>query len=231
MVLAKFGYELKNKIVHTIIGIDDEIFDIIDKFREDPTDLNFVRKYNIQENKLRITIGYSGNLYCNHLLILDELEKIEQKTKDKIHLLVPMTYGNFSRVYMEDVKLKLNQTKISYTLFDKFLSLEELAKLRLISNVMIMMNETDGFSASIAEALYADNILISAIWLPYSLLRLENIFLYETDFAKLNESVTFVVNNYEKLKINLTNNPNKARKLKAFSQNWQRWISIINFLQ
>ena len=65
---------------------------------------------------------------------------------------------------------------LSYSLFDKFLSLDELVKLRINSNVMIMMNNSDALSGSVSEALYAENLLISAIWLPYSPYRLEKIF-------------------------------------------------------
>ena len=103
--------------------------------------------------------------------------------------------------------------------------------MRVNSDIMIQMNKSDGFNTSIREALYADNILISAVWLPYSLLRLENIFFYETDFAKLGETVTFVLNNYEKIKDNLTDNPNKAKKLTAFSQNFQPWIRIFDIFE
>jgi len=231
VVLSKFGYKLKNKIVHTALGIGDEIFDLMDNYKKERPDLNFLKKYNIPENKIIITVGYCGNLVCNHLLILDELEKIAPKIKEKIHLLVPMTYGNYSAEYMNEVILSLNRIKISYTIFDKFLSLDEVAKLRVNSYIMIQMNKSDGFNTSIREALYADNILISAVWLPYSLLRLENIFFYETDFAKLVETVTFVLNNYEKIKNNLTDNSNKAKKLTVFSQNFQPWIRIFDSLK
>jgi hypothetical protein len=230
VVLANFGSELKNKIVHTALGIEDEIFNLMDNYKKERPDLNFLKKYNIPENKIRITVGYCGNLVCNHLLILDELEKIEPKIRDKIHLLVPMTYGNYSKEYMQEVISGLDQTKISYTIFDKYLPLDEVAKLRVNSDIMIQMNKSDGFNTSIREALYADNVLISAVWLPYSLLRLENIFFYETDFTKLCETVTFILNNYEEIKNSLAMNPIRAKKLTAFSQNFQPWLRMFESL-
>ena len=230
VVLAKFGSELKNKIFHTALGIDDEIFNLMDDNKKVRPDLNYMTKYNIPENKIKITVSYSGNPVCNHLLILHELEKMDNKIKENIHLLVPMTYGNISPEYMEEVIMALDRTNISYTLFDKFLSLNELAKLRVNSDVMIQMNKSDGFNTSVREALYADNILISAVWLPYSLLRLENIFFYETDFTKLTSSLSFVINNYEKIKNNVTTNPIKAKMLTAFSYNFQPWKRVFESL-
>ena len=230
VVLTKFGSDLKDKIVHTALGIDDEIFDLMDKYKKERPELNFLKKYNIPENKIRITVGYCGSPVCNHLLILDELEKIEQEIKEKIHLLVPMTYGNFSKDYLQEVISELDRSKISYTIFDKFLTLDEVAILRVNSDIMIQMNKSDGFNTSVREALYADNILISAVWLPYSLLRLENIFFYETDFTKLGETLTFVLNNYEQIKNSLAMNPVKAKKLTAFSQNFQPWLRMFDSL-
>ncbi len=226
VVLSKFGFKLKSKIVHACLGIDDEIFDLMDRDKEERPNLNFLQKYNIPENKIKITVSYSGNPVCNHLLILHELGKIENKIKEKLHLLVPMTYGNFTKEYMKEVLIALDNAKISYTLFDKFLSLDELAKSKVNSDIMIQMNKSDGFSTSVREALYADNILISAVWLPYSILRLENKFFYETDFTKLSETVTFIIDNYEMIKQNLKGNSSKAKKITAFSQIFQPWINI-----
>ncbi|MBK9097291.1 MAG: glycosyltransferase [bacterium] len=230
VVLSKFGSELKNKIVHTALGIEDEIFDLMDNYKKEKPDLNFLKKYNIPDNKIKITVGYCGNMVCNHLLILGELEKIESTLKDKIHLLVPMTYGNYTKEYMQEVVSGLERAKISYTIFKEYLSLDEVAKLRVNSDIMIQMNKSDGFNTSVREALYADNILISAVWLPYSLLRLENIFFYETDFKQLGETVTLVLNSFEQIKNRLFMNPVKAKKLTAFSQNFQPWISMFDSL-
>ncbi len=65
---------------------------------------------------------------------------------------------------------------------------------------MIMMNKSDALSQSVSEVLYADNLLISATWLPYSPYRLEKIYFYETDFAELSETVSYAVKNYEIIK-------------------------------
>lgn len=228
MVLAKFGSVLKPKIVRSLLGIDDNLYDLIDEVKSSQVDRDFLKKYNIPENKIKITICYCGNPICNHLPILTELEKIDNERKEKIHLLVPMTYGNFSKNYLEEVKLKLDQAKISYTLFEKFLSLDELLKLRVASDIMIMMNNSDALSASVNEALYAENLLISAVWLPYSPFRLAKIYFYETDFLKLGETVSFAVDNFENIKIDLVKNPPRVKSVGAFNYNWQKWLSIIN---
>lgn len=230
VVMAKYGPELEKKIVRILFGIKDELFDLMDQIKKSSPDLNFLSKYNIPENKIKITVGYCGDPICNHLFILDELEKFDQMTKEKIHLLVPMTYGNFTKEYMDDVIAKLNQSQISYTLFDKFLSLDELLKLRVTSDMMIMMNKSDALSASVCEALYADNLLISAGWLPYSPLRLQKIFFYETDFGQLGQTVIDAINNFDEIKVKLVNNPDRIKNLTASNNTLMQWTDILNSL-
>jgi hypothetical protein len=229
-VIAKFGPEVKDKIVRLLFGIKDELFEQMDQIKQNSPDQNFLIKYNIPENKIKITVGYCGDPICNHLPVLGELDKFDAVTKQKIHLLVPMTYGNFTNEYMQDVILRLNEAKITFTLFDKFLSLDELLKLRVTSDIMIMMNKSDALSASVCESIYADNLIISAGWLPYSPLRLEKIYFYETEFSQLGETVKYALNNFDEVKIKLANNPERIKKLTSSNSTLQQWIDLLNSL-
>ncbi|HSW54541.1 MAG TPA: hypothetical protein VLH59_05570 [Ignavibacteriaceae bacterium] len=229
-VVAKFGQDVKDKIVRLLFGIKDELFDQMDHIKQNSPDLNFLKKYNIPENKIKITVGYCGDPICNHLPILEELNKFDAVTKLKIHLLVPMTYGYFTNEYMQQVILKLKESEISFTLFDKYLPLDELLKFRVTSDIMIMMNKSDALSASVCEAIYADNLLISAGWLPYSPLRLEKIFFYETDFSQLGETVKYALSNFDEVIAKLVNNPAGIKKLTSSNSTVQQWIDLLNSL-
>ena len=93
-----------------------------------------------------------------------------------------------------------------------------------------MMNKSDALSASVCEALYADNLLISAGWLPYSPLRLQKIFFYETDFGQLVQTVFDSVNNFDEIKVKLVNNPDRIKNLTATNVTLEQWFNIINSL-
>ncbi len=227
MIASKFGSEFKKKIVRALLGIDDKFYDLLDKTKKLPADLNFLKEFSIPENKIKITICYCGNPICNHLPILDELTKLDRIKKEKIHLLVPMTYGNFSKEYFEEVINKLDKSEISYTLFEKYLSFEEVYKLRVASDLMIMMARSDALSQSVNEAIYSENLLISAVWLPYSPFRLANVFYLETDFMKLSYTVSYALDNLEKIKVELQKNPERVKSLAAFNQNWQKWKDVV----
>jgi uncharacterized protein YutD len=229
-VLAKFGSVIKGKIVRALFGINDSVFDKLDKIKDAGLDTDFLKKYCIPENKIKVTICYCGNPVCNQIPIINELEKLNETLKDKIHLMVPMTYGNYSTDYLEEIKLLLHRSKITFTLLEKYLPYEDVLKMRVSSDIMIMMNKSDALSQSVSEFLYAENILISAAWLPYSPFRLKEIFMYESDFPGLSEMVSNAVKNLQTLKNNLKENPQKVKNLTAFSNLWQQWPEMLENL-
>jgi len=230
-VLAKFGSVIKGKIVRALFGINDSVFDRLDKIKERGLDTDFLEKYLIPGNKIKVTICYCGNPVCNHIPIINELEKLNETIKEKIHLMVPMTYGNYSIDYLEEVKSLLHRSKITFTLFEKYLPYEDVLKMRVYSDIMIMMNKSDALSQSVSEFLYAENLLISAAWLPYSPFRLKEIFMYESDFPGLSEIVSNAVKNQQLLKNSLKENPQKVKKLTAFSNLWQQWPEMLENLK
>ena len=229
-VLAKFGSVIKAKIVRALFGINDSVFDRLDKIKDAGLDTDFLKKYSIPVDKIKVTICYCGNPICNHISIINELEKLNENVKDKIHLMVPMTYGNYSKDYLEEVKSLLHRSKITFTLLEKYLPYEDVLKMRVFSDVMIMMNKSDALSQSVSEFLYAENLLISAAWLPYSPFRLKNIFMYETDFPGLSEMVSNAVKNLQTLENNLKENPQKVKNLTEFSNSWQQWVDMLEAL-
>lgn len=228
-LIAKFGPKVsKNKIVRLLFGVEEKVFDSIDKYRPKEKSQDFRDRFNIQDNKIKITVGYCGNTICNHLPMMDSIIKLDPSIKEKVHLLVPMTYGDITEEYMEKVKLKLEESGVTYTLFDKYLSYEDLIKLRVSSDIFLIMNMSDALSQSVREALYAGNLMISAVWLPYSSLRYANIFFIESDFIKLTEKLSNAVLNFDELKLQLADNPVKTKQFTALSNVLPQWIKIFD---
>jgi len=228
-LIAKFGPKVsKNKIVRLLFGVEEKVFDSIDKYRPKEKSQDFRDRFNIPDNKIKITVGYCGNTICNHLPMMDSIIKLDPSIKEKVHLLVPMTYGDITEEYMEKVKLKLEESGVTYTLFDKYLSYEDLIKLRVSSDIFLIMNMSDALSQSVREALYAGNLMISAVWLPYSSLRYANIFFIESDFIKLTEKLSNAVLNFDELKLQIADNPVKTKQFTALSNVLPQWIKIFD---
>lgn len=123
-------------------------------------------KMTIDTNKLVVLIGYSGKELHQHLPIIAELST-RNELKDKLHLLTPMTRGEF-KDYKDRVQSALDNSGYTYTLLQgKFLSDEEVARVRNATDITLQLSEFDGFSRSIVECLCAKSVLIYGDWLLY----------------------------------------------------------------
>jgi len=140
-------------------------------------------KLNIVQNKLVVTIGYNASKMQQHLLIFESLfNNIEFVTeyKDQIHFILPLTYPK-DKVYISIIKDKLNYFNCSYSIFDTFLSNEELLNLRYCSDIFIQLQTTDMMSGSMLEYLFLGNQVITGSWLPYNELKDNGVSFCEID--------------------------------------------------
>lgn len=119
--------------------------------------------YDIE--KIIITCGYNSTKGQQHEKIIKNLVKLPKKLLRKIQFVFPMTYGD--NINKEKVKSILKLTNLDYIVLEDFLYGDNNANIKLASNIMINMLETDSFSGSMQEFLYANNIIITGSWLPY----------------------------------------------------------------
>ena len=142
-------------------------------------------EYGIPSGKTVVTIGYNGNPNQNHLSVLNSLAMLSNEIKNRIYILLPITYG-LSPDYKATLINKLKETGFEYKIFDTFLDGKELGKLRECTDIFIHAQKTDAFSASFQEYLYARKIVFNPIWIPYFDLKDNGVFYYEySDFDEL----------------------------------------------
>lgn len=120
----------------------------------------------IENHKFCVLIGYSAKSIHQHIKVIQSLMR-KKDLKAKIHLLAPMTRGATSK-YVNEVEAILESSGFSYTLIrDRFLSDEEVARIRNATDITLQLSSFDGFSRSIIECLCAKSILIYSEWLNY----------------------------------------------------------------
>ena len=156
--------QYKNKYIEGTLGSSsiDELYKLMENESKDESKV----KMAIDSNKLVVLIGYSGKELHQHLPIIEELSKRDE-LKDRLHLLAPMTRGEF-KDYKNRVQSALDNSGYTYTLLQgKFLSDEEVARVRNATDITLQLSEFDGFSRSIMECLCAKSILIYGDWLQY----------------------------------------------------------------
>ena len=118
------------------------------------------------KDKISVLIGYSGKTIHRHQQIIDALKQ-RPALKQIIHLIAPMTRGANDN-YIELVENELSKSGYSFSLIKgKFLSDEEIGRLRNATDIVLQLSDFDAFSRSIIECLCAKSIMIYGDWLGY----------------------------------------------------------------
>lgn len=123
---------------------------------------------NIPVNNIVITVGYNATKQQRHLDILKTVQKVAGESRN-ITVLFPLNYGDSK--YKTQLIAELDKYDLDIKTSIHFLPSCEIAKLRYISDIMIHMQDSDQFSASIVEYLYAENVLINCSWIDYKELK------------------------------------------------------------
>ncbi|MCF6222634.1 MAG: hypothetical protein L3J34_02785 [Flavobacteriaceae bacterium] len=196
-------YNYVDKLKTLYFGIS--IFDYINKVNNKLI-IKFKEKYSLPKaNNIFITIAHNGSHGQQHIIIINKLTKINNKLKNKIFLLLPFTYGG-SNEYKKEVLNHLGRSGIKYQILTEYMDMQELAVLRVISNININIQITDGFSASISEAIYAKNIVITGDWLPYEIYEDWGILMYFENIDKIGNRIIDVINHYDEYREKIKGN-------------------------
>lgn len=200
--LKYFPSEAK-KISYAIFGV--KLLDVMKTLQDDFDKEKQKSFFSIPKDKFVVTGGYNGSPGQQHIKIIESLNHLSEDIKTKIFLILPMTYGG-SEEYLNNIENHLLKTKIDYKIIKDYLPENDLATLRLLSDITINIQITDGFSASIRESLFASNILIVGDWLHYEEIKKWGAFFIETSLDELNITIANTILNIEKIKQKTLNN-------------------------
>ena len=179
-----------------------------------------------KNNKLTVTCGYNGLRAQQHSIMLSAIDRLPQASKEKIHLVIPMSYASVDS-YKEEVLQQLIVMGISFSIIDKFLTIEELAALRKRTDIAINMQTTDAFCAALKEHLYCDNIVIIADWLDYPLYDANHIYYIKSSVENLTDNIKYAIENYKELKVKTIENRYKLRQLTSWNAVMDGWYEAM----
>lgn len=123
-------------------------------------------KIGLDSSLKTIAVGYNGRVQQQHLKVIEQLASLPQEVKSRTEILVH-TGGNIDAAYLEEIKSSLGSSGIPYVVIDKALPLDEVAVLRIATDIFIHAQTTDAFSGSIRECVYAGSVLINPAWIHY----------------------------------------------------------------
>ncbi len=220
----KYFPQFKSKIEFGQYG--SKRLSIVDEINSTDNKKKIRNKYQIAQNKLITTIGYNAKQEQQHLLFLEKLNTLSKEDKEKLFLLLPMTYGG-EEEYVKTLKHTLNSLKIEYLCIehsvvtgDKWLTNTEMAELWIISDITVNMQTTDALSSSIKEALVAGSVVITGDWLPYKIYEEMGVFLLRKSKNNIFSTFLEVMDNYDKYKL-------KTLKNKEIILDFAGWDKVI----
>ena len=157
--------------------------------------------FNLPINKKVIAIGYNGEQAQQHEKILRSLDKLNEIYKSKIHLLIHYS-GEFDIDYNEKIIKLLNASKITYTVLESRYSFDEVAKLRLATDIFIQGQISDGLSSTMRELFYAKAVIINPTWIGYKELDKVGVNYYKyNDFDEIIDILISILDNRSRISI------------------------------
>jgi hypothetical protein len=195
-------------------------FEYIDKHRATPK-AEHKAAFGIDPERISVCIGYNAIPEQQHERVIEKLAELPQEEKGKIFLVLPMAYGWGGAKYVERVRQKLSNSQIDFCILTEFFDLEKIATLRLATDIFINAQTTDAFCASIRECLYADTVVLNALWLHYREidewgLRVEEFSSFEERPKKLSECMKKSREEYA-----------QNREILAEKSSWNNCLEII----
>ncbi len=198
--------------------------DYIDKNRKVPK-AEMQKKLAMATDKIIVTCGYNATSAQQHFKIVESIEKLDEATQQKCQFVFPLTYGNGN--YKATVIERLKEVTFDFVVLEDFLYEDDNAYVKLASDVMINMLETDSFSGSMQEFLYANNVVITGSWLPYKTFDEAGVvYLKIENLSELDSKLVDALENLELLKEKTTYNADMIAKLSRWSENIESWIKV-----
>ena len=219
VLVEKYSTKFDNKVRYVYWGNSD--YEFIDALPESRVK-SFRDGLLTNQEDVVVTCGYNGSEGQNLIAIVDAIKRLPNELKQRTSFLFPMTYGA-SAEYLSKVKQALNEADVHYTIIDKYVSSEEIASIRLASDVVVNIQKTDAFSGSLQGHLYCNNVLIIGEWLNYLPLDKAKVYYIKTSVEDIQIYLADVLSNLSGYKEKCSGNHQKMAKLTSWSAVLPRW--------
>lgn len=232
-VLTKFGRDLYPKLRDADFRLSKEKLNRIDKRKKENAVSCFKMKHGIQEEKIIITLGYSASSKQRHVEILNILNELDEKIKNKIFVVIPMTYGleHEDEDYSEKVKSACERMSFGTKILVDYMVGDELVDFIISGEITLNLRDTDALNAAMLESLYSGNIVVNGAWLPYGKLRRLGIYYKEIELKKeLKSVIPEILENIEQEKKNALVNKEIISKNFLYEYTISEWKKIYDEL-
>lgn len=216
------------KVNREVVMLPLPILDVIDRNRDALSSDNItIAGQVVCREKTCVCVGYCGRRQQQHIEAIKQLGKINPDIKNNILILLPMTYSiDANDSYITEVKQAVTDSGIEYVMFEEFMTDEEVAKLRLVTDVFIHAQTTDAFSGSICEILYAGGVLVNAKWLHYK--EFDKYPITFREFEEFDELAPIIESLVQERRVRSGDNRRIIKSLRSVDNCRNAWVNYYN---
>ncbi len=198
------------------------ILDAISKIKEEEKRDLSKEKMGFRRDDVIVTCGYNAKKSQQHEAVIRSISSVSSDLPGNVVFAFPITYGD--RELIPKIEKLLRSSEINYHVFKEFMSEEDVARLRLISDVMVHVQITDQLSGSMQEAMFAENLIITGDWLPYKIFESKGAVLFKVSSADgVGPKIADCLKNYDDYKETCKLNQPVVSDMASWGKNARKW--------
>lgn len=153
------------------IGWGGEFFDFIQEHIVDVTEEDAKERFALN-GRYVITCGYNTQREQRHEAIIDAVYSVKSQLPENLTLLFPFTYGRtvWSDKYTDALKEKAKDLGFDVVSVEESLSLSDLLKLRMATDIFVHVQTTDSGSRCVMEYVACNKKVVHGSWIKYAYL-------------------------------------------------------------
>lgn len=161
----------------------------IDDLRKTYTSTELKQQIGLpNDGRYIVALGYNGSPRHHHIELTRVIARLPEELQKKLFVVYPMTYAIAEKEYMEQVYAVRAELKCESVILTSFMNMQEMARLHLVVDCFIHAQDTDAYSQTFVNYLYADTMVIQGRWLHYGEINKYNYNLVEfNDYEELTD--------------------------------------------
>ena len=200
-------------------------YDIIDALLEKGGRDHYRAQLGIPRERTVLTLGTNGSQGHQHMKMLESIGNLPPGIREQLFLIIPMNYGGI-KLYIDNVRAQAEKTGVPFMVLTSFLTLREMCRYRIASDITLTIQATDSLSSAIQEHIYTGEILIAGDWLPYRVLDDFGVYYLKTSLDSLEDVLAKTIGNRDTYIEKCSGNGKRIASFSAWDHVIGEWIDI-----
>lgn len=211
---------------HRIVRYGVNVIDAINCHNGDNI-VSVKKKWGIPTDRIIVMLGHNGFRQHQHLKMIEAVGKMESDVLDRCFFVIPMTYGVSSGEYKNEVKDAISQLTDKYVILEKFLNVDQMAEITMMTDIMIHIQTSDQLSSTMMAHLYNGNVVLAGSWLPYDDIKKAGIRIFDIDSVyELTEKLKDAVKRLDEYKSLCTRNRDAVYCFSSWEACVDSWMDM-----